>query len=148
MKQTFLLILFFSLINCGRYNSPTARKQMKKIYLSEFEMRYFKSLLLTAYNNSQSIKNILENDTSSFTEPILSLDDLKIIDSLVKADNKILIMDSINSYVQKAEGAQGKAVFYFALKKYNSNWLDSLAQKRYTFYKQSEKDFRKSLRRN
>lgn len=148
MKQTFFLILMLGLVSCNRYTSPGERRQMKKVYISEFKMRYFKILFLTAYNNSESIKNIMDNDASLFTEPILSRDDLEIINTLVKADNKVLVADSISSYTQRAEGAQGKAVFYFALKKYNSKWLDSLAHKRYTFYRKSEKGFKKYLRRN
>ena len=146
MKTLLLLSFVLALTSCNRYSSSTERKQLKKAYISEFKMTYFKTLLLTAYNNSESIKNIIDKDASSFAEPILSLDDIQIINQNVGTDNKIMITDSVNSY-NKAEGAQGKSVFSFAINKYNSKSLDRLAKKRYKGYRKLEKDFEKKLRK-
>ncbi|MBC7587873.1 MAG: hypothetical protein H7178_05870 [Chitinophagaceae bacterium] len=88
-------------------------------------------MLVKSYNNSKAVQEIINLDHSGFTEPILTLDDYKLIDSLTIVDNQQMQLDSANSIGRVAEGAEGKHPLGLILYKINSNWLDSLANKRY-----------------
>jgi hypothetical protein len=88
-------------------------------------------MLIKGYNNSKAIQEIIKLDHSGFTEPILTLDDYKLIDSLTIVDNQKMQLDSANSIGQVAEGAEGKHLLGIILAKINSKWLDSTATKRY-----------------
>jgi hypothetical protein len=118
----------------GDYGDET-----KSIYLYAFKMAYFKKILLKGFNNSDAIKNVIAFDHSGYGEPILSLEDYNLIDSLANADNSIMTQDSVKRVGKISEGAQGKHVFDFLLTRYQSKWLDSVAKKRYSIYKNSEK---------
>ena len=87
-------------------------------------------MLLKSYNNSKTIQEIIKLDHSGFTEPILTMEDYKLIDSLTAVDNQIMKIDSTNSIGKVAEGAEGKHPLGFILNKIESKWLDSLALKR------------------
>jgi hypothetical protein len=139
MKVKILILFYILLIGCKTQYQVSYKKQMKESYLYEFKMGYFKSLLLEAFNRSDEIKNILLHDRSGYGEPILSLQDIKLTDSLIKIDNQILIQDSINKIGSVGEGAQGKHVFTYALYKFQSKWLDSLAKERYKIFMQDQK---------
>ena len=80
------------------------------------------------------MKNILVIDRSGYGEPILSIQDIQFIDSLANIDNNTMVQDSLNRIGRVAEGAQGKPVFAYAMYKYQSKWLDSLAKARYKIY--------------
>jgi hypothetical protein len=54
----------------------------------------------------------------------------KYIDRLVEIDNQKMIQDSIARIGRGSEGAQGKRIFDYALLKYQSKWLDSIAKYR------------------
>ncbi len=140
-----LLALIFILvfISCG---STKEDRQLKEVYILEFKTTYFKDLLRKGFNNNKGYSDAVRIDHSHFTEPILSTQDYKYIDSLTTIGNKFMATDSLESYGRRAEGAEGKIVFYYALEKYNSKWLDSICKKRFKIFWKSEIDFRKSLR--
>ena len=102
----------------------------KSIYIDQFKLAYFREFLRKSYNSSKAIQEIISSDHSGFTEPILTEDDYKLIDSLTTADNEKLKIDSIQSN-RRAEGAQGKRPLGFILNRLSGKWLDSLANKRY-----------------
>jgi hypothetical protein len=86
-------------------------------------------LLLKSYNNSYAVREIIATDHSGFTEPILSEEDYKLIDSLTTVDNQRLILDSTEGH-RRAEGSNGKRPLGYIMEKLNSKWLDSLAKQR------------------
>ena len=137
----FILILF--LVNCGTVKQD---RQMKEVYFQEFKTTYFKSLLKKGFNNDKGYNDAVKIDNSHFAEPILSLEDINYIDSLATVGNEFIANDSLVSYSHRAEGAEGKRVFYYALNKYKSKWLDSITKQRFKKYWKFEMDFRKSLR--
>jgi hypothetical protein len=110
------------------------------MYLSEFKLNYFRTLLKKGFNNSESVRNIIAFDSSGFTEIIMSMEDFKLIDSFTNIDHSYLLQDSINKIGRVAEGAEGKAVLGYALNKYQSKWLDSLAKARRKVYWKSMKE--------
>lgn len=122
---TMFLILF--LISCG---TTKENRQLKEIYVREFKTTYFKSLLRKGFNNDKGYNDAVKIDNSHFAEPVLSPEDYKYIDSLTTIDNQSMITDSLQSFGRRAEGAEGKQVFYYALEKYNSKWLDSICKRR------------------
>jgi hypothetical protein len=103
----------------------------KEIYLDQFKLTYFQKFLIKSYNNSEAIQEIIAQDHSGFTEPVLSLKDLKLIDSLTTEDNLRLKEDSASSIGRVAEGAEGKHTFTYILDMLDSRWIDSLANERY-----------------
>ena len=105
--------------------------EYKSIYIDQFRLTYFRQMLLKGFNNSNAIQEIIKFDRSGFTEPVLTLDDFNLIDSLTTVDNLRMQADSARSIGRVAEGAEGKHPLGFILHKINSKWLDSLAQKRY-----------------
>ena len=102
----------------------------KSIYINEFKLTYFRQMLIKGYNNSNAVQEIISKDNSGFAEIILSEDDYKLIDSLATIDNEKMKIDSSLGN-KRAEGSQGKRPLGFILYRYNSKWLDSLANKRY-----------------
>ena len=120
---------------------------MKEIYLSEFKMTYFKDILRKGFNNNIGYNNAVKIDNSHFAEPILSTEDIKYIDSLTTVGNQFMVSDSLQSIGRRAEGAEGKLVFNYALERYNSKWLDSISKQHLKTYWKLETDFRKSLQK-
>lgn len=141
-----LIILFLILIIASSCRTSKENRQIKEIYLGEFKMTYFKSLLKKGFNNSKSYNEAIEIDNSHYGEPILSLDDLHCIDSLTTIGNRFMVIDSIERIGRTAEGTEGKVIFYYAIEKYNSKWLDSISKQHLKKYWKSEINFRKSLR--
>jgi len=88
-------------------------------------------MLVKGFNNSKAVQELIDLDHSGFTEPILTIDDLELIDSLTTTDNIKMKIDSANRIGRVAEGAEGKHPLGFILDKIDSKWLDSLANKRY-----------------
>lgn len=105
---------------------------MKDIYVDQFKLTYFRMFLKKSYNNSKAVQEIIAQDHSGFTEPVLSMQDLKFIDSLTNHDYSILKTDSASSIGRVAEGAEGKHPLGFIIHKLESKWLDSLANKKYS----------------
>ncbi len=103
----------------------------KSIYIDQFKLTYFRQILVKSHNNSKAIQEIINSDHSAFTEPILTEDDYKLIDSLTTADNEKMKIDSTQGN-RRAEGAQGKRPLGFILDRLNNKWLDSIANRRYT----------------
>ena len=132
-KAAIYLILFvISIISASCYGttSPTSDSdENDDIYLNQFKLTYFRQLLTKSYNNSTSVQEIISGDHSGFTEPLLTEDDYKLIDSLTAIDNQHLILDSTQGR-QRAEGAQGKRPLGYIMEKLTGKWLDSLAQQR------------------
>lgn len=146
-KRTSTVNLFYCILaitcllfsNCKTSgNSASHKKVFKQIYVDQFKLTYFRSLLLKSYNNSEDIKNIINLDKSGFTEPILTIADYRLIDSLTTADNIQLTVDSTTSIGRVAEGAEGKHILGYVLKKLESKRLDSVARKRYKYAKVDE----------
>ncbi len=127
----FVSVIFLFGIQCKRPYNSKLQAEYKSIYIDQFKLTYFRQLLIKGYNNSEAIQQIIKLDHSGFTEPILTMDDYKLIDSLTTADNQKMQMDSTNSIGKVAEGAEGKHPLGFILGKLESKWLDSLANKRY-----------------
>src|SRR4030095_14741654 len=88
----FIIVVSFS---CKSTRSWANKKEMRGIYIPNFKLTYFKTLLIAGYNNTNEIKSIVVADHSGFSEPILSMEDYDLIDSLVKLDNRTMIRDSI-----------------------------------------------------
>jgi hypothetical protein len=111
-KRILIYFIFLSAsfvgLKCKSTQNPTSQKAMyKAIYIDQFRLTYFRQLLIKSYNNSKAIQEIISNDHSGFTEPILTEDDYKLIDSLTIVDNDKMRVDSTEGN-QRAEGAQGK----------------------------------------
>ena len=128
------LLIFITLV-CAQCQSIQKthflRKEYKSIYIDQFKLTYFRQLLIKGYNNSKAIQEIIKFDHSGFTEPILTLDDYKLIDSLTTVVGKKMQIDSTNSIGRVAEGAEGKHPLGFILYNLTSKCLDSIAHKRY-----------------
>ncbi|MEP6951095.1 MAG: hypothetical protein ABI863_17535 [Ginsengibacter sp.] len=103
----------------------------ESIYIDQFKLTYFRQLLVKGFNDSKAVQEVIQFDKSGFTEPILTIDDFRLIDSLTTLDNLKMEMDSTNTIGRVAEGAEGKHPLGFILNKLDSKWLDSLANKRY-----------------
>lgn len=137
-KFKYLLICVF-IFSCKNTNvTKSYTRQIKESYIYDFKIKYFKKLLVVCFNNSESIKNIVHEDRSGYGEPILSIEDYNLIDSFTKIDNKLIIVDSIKKVGKVSEGAQGKHVFSYALFKFESKWLDSLAKVRYEIFQKNQ----------
>lgn len=125
-----LLSIPFFLFSCESTRRMNAQKeQLKAIYLDQFRLTYFRKLLVKSYNNDPAVQEIIEKDHSGFTEPVLTPDDLRLIDSLTTADNEYLKIDSAEG-IRRAEGAEGKRPLGYIMDKLRSKSLDSLAKKR------------------
>jgi len=120
-------------------SSKSYKHSFKDVYVKQFKLTYLQRLLIKSYNNSNDIQNILRFDKSGFTEPLLTMYDVKLIDSLTKIDNLKLATDSAKSIGMVAEGAEGKHVLEFVIEKIESRWLDSLANNRYNYAKIEER---------
>jgi len=106
-------------------------KGHKQLYIEQFRLTYFRKILQAGFNQSEAINSIIKFDMSGFTEPLLSEEDYKLIDSIVYIDNLKMKTDSINRIGRVAEGAEGKHVFGFVLDKLRNKYIDSIAKKRY-----------------
>ncbi len=137
-KYTILISLFLILLSCKSSHVITYNKQMKESFIYDFKITYFKKLLLAGYNNSDAATSLVRGDQSGFGEIILSPDDYSLLDSIVRVDNEVMIKDSLNGN-RRAEGTRGKRVLRFALNKYESKWLDSLAKARSKIFMKSFK---------
>lgn len=128
-----LLLTFFVIgLQCKRGYHTTSHKAIyKSLYVDQFKLTYFRKLLIKVYNNSDAIQQIIRSDRSGFTEPILTMEDLKIIDSLTTLDNQMMTADSTNAIGRVAEGAEGKHILGFIMRKMDGRRLDSLAKERY-----------------
>ncbi|RYD70220.1 MAG: hypothetical protein EOP53_25790 [Sphingobacteriales bacterium] len=126
-----ILFLFITLTagftQCRTSNSMPA--QYKSIYIDQFKLTYFKYLLKKSYNNSAAIQEIIRLDHSGFTEPLVTEDDIKFIDSLTDIDNEKLKTDSLDGY-RRAEGGKGKRPLEYIMHKIDDKWLDRIARKR------------------
>ena len=131
---TLLSLVFFilmSTISCNTVKKINANKaENKSIYIDQFRLTYLRQILIKAYNNSSAVQDIIRNDHSGFSEPILSIEDFKLIDSLTNVDNINMVLDSTQG-AKRAEGTQGKRPLGYILERVNSKWLDSLAIERY-----------------
>ena len=127
---SILLTIGLTIISCdGIRQTRSIKAQYKDIYIDQFKLTYFRQLLIKSYKNSNAVQELIGADHSGFTEPILTIDDYILIDSLTTNDNKYLVVDSTEGG-RRAEGAQGKRPLGFILNKQTSKWLDSLAKKR------------------
>lgn len=123
------LVLFISNSCSSTRMSSSLTKEYKDIYIEQFKLTYFRQLLIKSFNNSSAVREIINSDYSGFTEPFLTQEDLKFIDSLTTLDNYYLKTDSIAG-INRAEGAKGKRPLTFILQKLTDKSLDRLAKKR------------------
>jgi len=126
-----LLLLLLTCSQCRTSRSKQLQKDYKTTYIHQFKLTYLRKLLQAGFNHSEAIYSLIQFDRSGFSEPILSDDDYRLIDSLVKQDNLRMATDSIDRMGRVAEGAQGKHVLTFMLYRMQGKWLDSLAKRRY-----------------
>lgn len=141
-KKYFSFLLVIYLFGCGiRRHQSKAEKQLEEIYIQEFRTTYFKTLLKKGFNNDPKYIEAVSIDASHYGEIILDLEDYQLIDSLTNIDNDIMVKDSIDRIGKVAEGAEGKKVFYYALDKYNSHWLDSITKVRLKRFQKFEKEW-------
>ncbi|MFT3678688.1 MAG: hypothetical protein QM791_00360 [Ferruginibacter sp.] len=124
----FTISILYSACDTTRKNS-SLKTQYKAIYVDQFKLTYLRKLLIKSYNNSTSVQEIINSDYSGFTEPILTEEDYRFIDSLTTIDNQHLIADSADGH-RRAEGSQGKRSLGYIMDKLSGKWLDSLAKKR------------------
>ncbi len=140
MRKYIIQLIFFPLllIGCKSSFEATYQKQMKEAYINDFKLTYFTKLFDVGFDYPQDIMEKFKKDGSGYSEPLLSGEDIRIINQFVEIDNQQMISDSIQRINTVSEGAQGKNVLNFLLVKYNSKWLDSLAFARYKIYKQKK----------
>lgn len=124
MARFFCMAVVLLLTSC---QSAREHHQWRQIYISEFKLTYFETLLQKAFNQPQ-FKETTAADRSHFSEPILTESSRALIEQYTTQDAARIKQDSIQSIGQRAEGAQGKQVWGFALERYNSKWLDRLAK--------------------
>ena len=132
-KSIYIIFFLASLagLKCKSTQSSASQKAMyKSMYIDQFKLTYFRQILINGYNNSNAIQEVVSSDHSGFTEPVLTEDDFKLIDSLTIIDNERMKIDSMQDH-RRAEGAKGKRPLKYILEKLNNKWLDSLANKRY-----------------
>lgn len=139
MKKIILFSCLLSGMNCLAQKVQTNYKlQLKQSYIQTFKITYFKRLLVRGFNNSKAINSVVNYENDGYGEPLLSMDDYRIIDSLINIDNLTMIRDSIHRIGRVSEGAQGKRIFAYALDKFNSKKMNSLALARFIgFYKKA-----------
>lgn len=137
-QQITAMIFILSLISCKPGYEVTYKKQMKEAYINDFKLIYFTKLFDVGFDYPKEIMEKFKKDGSGYSEPLLSGEDIQLINQFVKIDNQQMISDSIQRIGTVAEGAQGKNVLSFLLTKYNSKWLDRLAKTRYKIYKKRE----------
>jgi|694.fasta_scaffold35941_4 hypothetical protein len=136
---TVITALSIIQIGCVSPKSNYINRDFKETYLYSFKMTYFKQLLFIGFNRTNEIQTLLVQDRSGYGEPILTQQDISLIDSLVRIDNVKMSQDSILSIGTRSEGIQGKRVFDYSITKFNSKWLDSLAKAQYKYYKKINK---------
>jgi len=139
LRATILILMSF-FAYCTTSKIRNAHSQMEQSYLYDFKLNYFRKLLIRGFNESEAIKSVIASDRSGYGEPLLSIEDYQLIDSLTGIDNSVMLQDSINRVGRVSEGAQGKQVLSYALLKYESKWLDSLAKERWQLYLKIHKE--------
>jgi hypothetical protein len=122
--------VFVLVFSCKTTRVPSEKAQWKSIYVDQFKLTYIRKVLLKSYNNSKAINEIIGLDHSGFTEPVLTTEDYKFVDSLVEAESEKMKVDSIDGD-RRAEGAQGKRPFKFILKTLKDRSLEKLAKRRF-----------------
>jgi hypothetical protein len=128
------LIICLILLSCKTENTGFTNKynkQIKESYLYDFKINYFKKLLIQGFDKSEAIISVVSSDRSGYGESILTMEDYKFLDSLVEVDKKIIMQDSLSRIGRVGEGAQGKHVFAYALHKFQSKWLNKIANSRF-----------------
>lgn len=130
LQVLLCLYVFVLVFSCKITRVPSEKAQWKSIYVDQFRLTYLRKVLLKSYNNSKAIEEIIDLDHSGFTEPVLTTEDYKLIDSLVEAENEKMKVDSIKGD-RRAEGSQGKRPFDFILKTLKDRSLENLAKRRF-----------------
>jgi hypothetical protein len=148
MKKTSFIIAVVVIvaISCKskdpcKISTLSNEQEMKSIFVKDFKLVYFKQLLRRGFNNDPGYLNAIKDDMSGFGENLYSNEDFDILNALVDKDNQVMVRDSLESYGKVADGVEGKRVFSYALERYNSKWLDSLAHARYKYYEARQRDF-------
>lgn len=132
------VILFLGICtSCNTSSNGTYNRQMKESFIYDFRLTYYKKLMFRSVNDSGLFQKLFQSDGSGYGELILSLEDYRIIDSLVEIDNSKMVADSIKRIGRVAEGARGKHVLSYALQVYESKWLKTLAKKRSKIFMKS-----------
>ena len=133
-KNKLIAIISLLFLSCNSSNVTVHKRieirQMKESFIYDFKTKYFEGMLLHAFNKSPAIKEILGQDHSGYGDPIMSQENMHLIDSLTKLDNQKMVSDSAWSIEHMHEGVGGKRVLDYVLAKYQSKWLDSIAKAR------------------
>ena len=124
------LCLALLMASCKTPRVSQKKAMWKSIYVDQFKLTYLRAILSKGYNNSNAIQEIISLDNSGFTEPVLTDDDRKLIDSLTKAENEKMKADSTDGD-RRAEGAQGKRPLQFIINTFDERSLEKLAKKRF-----------------
>jgi hypothetical protein len=124
-------ILLFSILFVGcKPHYQSFRSQFKEIYENQFKLTYTKQLLKKSYNNSIHINSILTEDRSGFTEPILTQEDYRFIDSITTIEVNKIKIDSTESIGRVAEGGEGKHIISFLINRIESGDLNKIIKSR------------------
>ena len=121
----FVIILSFAILflSC-KTHYQSFRSQFNEIYVNQFKLTYTKQLLKKSYNNSAQINSVLTEDRSGFTEPILTDEDYRFIDSITTIEANKIKIDSTESIGRVAEGGEGKHVLAFLIQRLESTNLN------------------------
>jgi hypothetical protein len=124
MARFFWMAIVLILTSC---QSAREHRQWRQIYVDEFKLTYFETLLQKAFNHPQ-FQKATAADRSHFSEPILTESSRALIEQYTTQDAVRIKQDSLESIGHRAEGAQGKQIWRFALERYKSKWLEKLAE--------------------
>jgi hypothetical protein len=133
IKTHFFILLIFSTIVYYYSCTPklTEKRMYKSSYISQFKLTYLRLLAAKRLNHADIIKDILETKHSEYADPILTIEDLHLIDSFTTLDNQKVKADSLVSVDRIAQGAETKQPFDYILNKLENKWIDSVSKIRY-----------------
>ncbi len=125
MKKTnYFILIILTII----FSSCATQKDVrnKLLFAKDYKKVYFRNCLRHGYNNSKSVKKILEEDFSIYSDYAQGTRNYRIIDSLAAIAGKKIKKDSIEFF--NIWQVKGKMVLAKCLNDYTSKWLDSMAK--------------------
>jgi len=140
-----LIFLSFSFFNSNE-NKTESKKDFKNTQISdnlpEFKLSFFCMCLKEAHEGSAAINEILQNDISQGRDFPLGIHNYRLIDSLAREVNNMILKDSIQrtKYFcsrcdeeefnrKRTNGLIGKRIMTHCLDYYESEELDSIGRK-------------------
>jgi hypothetical protein len=134
MKKTIIFYIVIALYGCKSYNVEKKLND-RQIYVYNFKGSFIRSCFYKGFNNNSEINKLLKSDKSYISDFMLGEKGYKKIDSLAKSISQEIETDSIESINNRAEGSIGKRVIEKCICFYESNKLDSIANKMYVIHK-------------